>query len=271
MAYPINPTNGQQVTLPDGSKIQYDSTIGGWNIVPTPPTDVARALEALSGTDRLSVTNLKDLDQIASGGLVGNINFGGTLTQFNNAQRNQYWKAGAVGTIGGVTFAIGDKLVCVANVTGTPPNLTNAAFWAVEANYQIIASTSVVGAIKVGAGLAVTGLGTLSSVASPTQTTVVANQAARLAIPTSALAKSAIQTDTNIIYYINGGDDPSISGNWINGGSVAASVQSFKARTGVVVPAFEDYTLELVPQTDITTSLKYKLVIDNGVLFLEEL
>lgn len=49
------------------------------------------------------------------------------------------------------------------------------------------------------------------------------------------------------------------------------SVYSFNTRKGDVFPEFEDYTLEDVPVTDVTTSIKYKLIVDNGDLFLEEL
>jgi hypothetical protein len=127
------------------------------------PTVAARSLETLTGADRLDVLKLKNTEQLSTGGFVGGINFISDLTQFDNAVRNQYWQAQTEGDIGGVVFLVGDKLICVSNVSGTPPNLTDSTKWAVEKNLIGIATTTVVGTVKVGDGLKIDGGGKLDA------------------------------------------------------------------------------------------------------------
>ncbi len=116
------------------------------------PEDIARLLETLSGANRLDASAIKNLDV---GGFVGIINFAGGLSQFANATKGSYWKATQAGSLGGATFAIGDQLTCKNNVTGTPPNLTDATYWAINPNTNAIATSSTVGMVKVGNGLSV--------------------------------------------------------------------------------------------------------------------
>jgi hypothetical protein len=126
------------------------------------PAATARSLEALAGDDRLDALSLRNTSQLSSGGFVTAINFAGDMTQFANALRNQYWKAGTVGSIGGITFAVGDKLVCRQNITGTPVDLTNTAEWANEVNLDTIATTTVAGVVKPANGMSVAVDGTIS-------------------------------------------------------------------------------------------------------------
>lgn len=71
---------------------------------------------------------------------------------------------------------------------------------------------------------------------------VVANQAARLALPASNKFIIAIQSDVQRQFYLEGGQNPSVLANWVDGGSTAASVTAFNGRTGAVVPQSGDYT-----------------------------
>ena len=126
------------------------------------PTEIVNDIESLTGSARLNVLSLKNLDQISTGGFVGSINFAGTLAQFANAKRNQYWKADVAGTIGGLTFGVGDRLVCKQDVTGTPANLTDTNFWAKDTNVLPIATASSTGVVKVGNGISVQADGTVA-------------------------------------------------------------------------------------------------------------
>lgn len=74
----------------------------------------------------------------------------------------------------------------------------------------------------------------------------VPNLAARLALPKSNKFQIIIQTDVQRQYYLNEKQDPAVEANWTDGGSVAASVTSFKTRTGEVVPLAGDYTADMV-------------------------
>jgi hypothetical protein len=127
------------------------------------PIVAARSLETLTGADRLDVLKLKNTEQLSTGGFVGGINFISDLTQFNDAVRNQYWQAQTEGDIGGVIFLVGDKLICVSNVTGTPPDLTDSTKWAVERNLIGVATKTIVGTSKVGDGLKIDGSGKLDA------------------------------------------------------------------------------------------------------------
>lgn len=129
---------------------------------PANPAATARAIEALAGTDRLDALSLKNTSQLSSGGFVTAINFAGDMTQFTNALRNQYWKAGTAGSIGGITFAVGDKLVCRQNIAGTPVDLTTAADWANEVNLSTVATASLAGVVKPSDGMSVTADGTIA-------------------------------------------------------------------------------------------------------------
>lgn len=71
---------------------------------------------------------------------------------------------------------------------------------------------------------------------------VVANQAARLALTQTSKFVIAIQSDVQRQYYLEGGFDPSVLANWVDGGSTASSVTAFNGRTGAVTPQSGDYT-----------------------------
>lgn len=70
----------------------------------------------------------------------------------------------------------------------------------------------------------------------------VVNQAARLALPISTKFRITIQTDVQRQFYLDPNLNPSVSGNWVDGGSVASAVTSFNSRTGNVTPQSGDYT-----------------------------
>lgn len=74
----------------------------------------------------------------------------------------------------------------------------------------------------------------------------VANQAARLALPVSTKFRITIQNDVQRQFYLDPNLDPSVSANWVDGGSVASAVTSFNSRTGNVTPQVGDYTASQV-------------------------
>lgn len=132
------------------------------------------------------------------------------------------------------------------------------------------AGVETAGVVKVGPTMSVSGDGELNTSVSPTGIKIVADSAARLSISQSTGAIIAIQQDTGETYGIEANDDPAVSGNWKQIGTVATDVVSFNGRSGAVVPQAGDYTLDMVTTTDATASKDYKLVIDNGTLYMEE-
>lgn len=177
--YPLWAKNGQtfhtKLTKEDGSILQvyYGTTpttkpyrqtfyraFNDYDVLDTGnPDKAARALETLTGADRLDASAIKNLD---AGGYVGTINFAGNLTQFDNASKQNYWKAAAAGTLGGAQFAVGDQLVCKQTVVGTPANLTDATYWTINPNTNAIATPTLAGMIKPVDGLAVVADGSTS-------------------------------------------------------------------------------------------------------------
>jgi len=139
------------------------------------------------------------------------------------------------------------------------------------------ATNDQVGAVKVGSGLAVQPDGTLYSTISGSVVTAVADETARLALPQIAQAYTCIQTDLEQVFYLGANEDPSVLGNWLAGGSTASSVTGFQGkgdsspRTGLIEASQGDYTGDEITYTDVTTSVARKLVIDNGVLYMEEI
>lgn len=70
----------------------------------------------------------------------------------------------------------------------------------------------------------------------------VANQAARLSLPVSTKFRITIQTDIQRQFYLDPNADPSVLGNWVDGGSVASAVTSVFGRSGNVTAQVGDYT-----------------------------
>lgn len=136
-------------------------------------------------------------------------------------------------------------------------------------DYPVMSST-VAGVAKLGTTLTVDASGVLNAAVSPTSIKIVANQAARLAIPTSTGATLAIQQDNGFTYGIEANQDASVNSNWKQIGTVATNVVSFNGRNGAVVPVNTDYTLDLIKATDTVTSKKYVIEIRNGVVGLLE-
>lgn len=127
------------------------------------------------------------------------------------------------------------------------------------------ATSSKLGGIKIGSSLQINGDGVVEVSVSPTSIPIVADESARLALPTSSGAQLAIQQDTGETWGIEASQDTSVAGNWKQIGSAATSVVSFNGRTGGVSPTYDDYQAELVPATDSTTGKKYVLAVQNGV------
>jgi len=121
---------------------------------------------------KIDATQLLNIGNVTSGGFKGTINFGGNLSQFSNAQKNQFWQANIAGSLGGLNFNIGDNLYCIQNVTGVPANLTDATTWSIKANVNAIATSSSPGQVKPdGVSINVDATGLISV---PTSTAVVA-------------------------------------------------------------------------------------------------
>ena len=138
-------------------------------------------------------------------------------------------------------------------------------------------TTDVTGGFKVGSGLAVDVNGKLYSTVSGSIVVVVADLTARNALPQIAQSYTCNVQSENRIYYLNSNLDPSVDGNWTLGPTTEASVTGFKgkgdtdARVGVIEATRGDYTSEEITYKDATTSKTYKLVIENSVVYAEEL
>lgn len=79
---------------------------------------------------------------------------------------------------------------------------------------------------------------------------IIADETERLTLPpTSDLTIVAQQSD-DTLYYLNGGTDPAVPGNWIKGQSATVSgVVSIFGRTGVVTAESGDYTADQINET----------------------
>jgi len=78
----------------------------------------------------------------------------------------------------------------------------------------------------------------------------VANETARLALPTHPDLTIAYEEDTADAWALDAGEDPSVAENWAKlGNAQATGVQSFNGRTGNVVPLAGDYTTALITPT----------------------
>lgn len=65
--------------------------------------------------------------------------------------------------------------------------------------------------------------------------------------------------------------------NWQEGPTTASSVNGFQgkgdvtARTGVIEATRGDYTSDEITVTDKTTNTRYIQVLENGIMYLEEI
>lgn len=79
---------------------------------------------------------------------------------------------------------------------------------------------------------------------------VVVNEAARLALPSSANLSIVAQADIDTLFYLNGGLDPSVSANWVKGQSATVSgVSRVFGRTGAIVAQTGDYNTDQITET----------------------
>ncbi|KGA38965.1 carbohydrate-binding protein, partial [Pectobacterium odoriferum] len=79
---------------------------------------------------------------------------------------------------------------------------------------------------------------------------VVANQAARLALASSANLTICAQADIDQLFYLNGGANPAVSANWVAGQSATVSgVSSVFGRTGAVTAQNGDYDADKITET----------------------
>lgn len=122
---------------------------------------IAESLRNLPQNERLDVLTLNNVDQLKNGTFMGSINFGTGISQFNNAVRNSYWKAETVGTLDGVNFNIGDKLVCTKTV-GTVTSINDPVYFSIETNINPLATISTAGTIIPHNGLSVDSQGKVS-------------------------------------------------------------------------------------------------------------
>jgi hypothetical protein len=134
-----------------------------------------------------------------------------------------------------------------------------------------------IGGFKVGSGLAVDVNNRLYSTVSGSIVVVVADLTARNALPQIAQSYTANVQSENRIYYLNSNLNPSVDANWTLGPTTEASVTGFKgkgdtaARVGVIEATQGDYTSDEITYKDATTNKKYKLVIDDGAVYAEEI
>ncbi|MEQ9852708.1 discoidin domain-containing protein [Pectobacterium aroidearum] len=79
---------------------------------------------------------------------------------------------------------------------------------------------------------------------------VVANQAARLALASSANLTICAQADIDQLFYLNGGANPAVAANWVAGQSATVSgVSSVFGRTGAVTAQNGDYDADKITET----------------------
>ncbi|MEQ9830313.1 discoidin domain-containing protein [Pectobacterium aroidearum] len=79
---------------------------------------------------------------------------------------------------------------------------------------------------------------------------VVANQAARLALSSSANLTICAQADIDQLFYLNGGANPAVAANWVAGQSATVSgVSSVFGRTGAVTAQNGDYDADKITET----------------------
>jgi len=140
-----------------------------------------------------------------------------------------------------------------------------------------VGSTENIGGYKVGSGLAVDVNGKLYSTVSGSIVIAVADLTARNGLPQIAQSYTANVQSENRIYYLNSNLDPSVDSNWTLGPTTEASVTGFKGkgdsdpRVGVIEATQGDYTSEEITYKDATDNKNYKLVIDGGIVYAEEI
>ncbi|MEQ6970738.1 discoidin domain-containing protein [Pectobacterium polaris] len=79
---------------------------------------------------------------------------------------------------------------------------------------------------------------------------VVANQAARLALASSANLTICAQADIDQLFYLNGGANPAVAANWVAGQSATVSgVSSVFGRSGAVTAQNGDYDADKITET----------------------
>jgi|AGFS01.1.fsa_nt_gi F5/8 type C domain. len=79
---------------------------------------------------------------------------------------------------------------------------------------------------------------------------IVADKAARLALPQTANLTIAVQADEDTLYYLNGGKDPSVEGNWVKGQAATVSgVSRVFGRTGEITAQAGDYNADQITET----------------------
>ena len=133
-----------------------------------------------------------------------------------------------------------------------------------------IASATELGGFKLGTGLAIDGTGKLSATAISEQTKTVSSQDAMMALPSFAGGYRVNRTDTQRLYYLNGGDDPNTLSNWIEGPSTALSVLTFNDRNGAVAPQKGDYKSSMIKVTHDDTGANGFFGIDNNGIYWDD-
>mgnify|MGYP000879391357 CR=1 FL=1 len=79
---------------------------------------------------------------------------------------------------------------------------------------------------------------------------VAQNKAARLALPSNPNLSIVVQVDIDTLFYLNGGLDPSVEANWIQGQAATVSgVASVFGRTNNVTAQNGDYTTDQITET----------------------
>jgi len=88
----------------------------------------------------------------------------------------------------------------------------------------------------------------LSAIAS--RYVVAADQTARLALASSANLTICAQADIDTLFYLNGGANPAVAANWVQGQSATVSgVSSVFGRTGAVTAQAGDYSADQINET----------------------
>ncbi|MEC5343648.1 discoidin domain-containing protein [Brenneria populi] len=79
---------------------------------------------------------------------------------------------------------------------------------------------------------------------------VVADEVARLALASSSNLTICAQADIDTLFYLNGGDNPAVAANWVQGQAATVSgVSSVYGRTGAVTAQSGDYDADQINET----------------------
>lgn len=130
---------------------QPDSTYKPAYVVGLNGKTAVTDLQSLPLNDRLDATLLKNADKLGgSNQYRGNINTTSTLDIFTNAQKGWYWQvADGEFTLGGQLLRLGDEVIALVEIVGTPVNLTDVTKFAIKHTLTLKAKYNAIGSLSI--------------------------------------------------------------------------------------------------------------------------